>query len=121
MGEHIRCVYDSLALNYRYCLDQLEYITGKHYNVIHVVGGGSLNTFLNQLTAEVTGRTVIAGPVEAATLGNAIVQYKSIGLLRDVAEARSVLKETLELREYIPEGGLEWENAYTRYRALIKS
>ena len=121
MGEHIRCVYDSLALNYRYCLDQLEYITSKHYDVIHVVGGGSLNTFLNQLTAEVTGRTVIAGPVEAATLGNAIVQYKSIGLLRDIAEARGILKETLELKTYEPQGGLEWENAYSHYRALIKS
>lgn len=120
MGEHIRCVYDSLALSYRHCLEQLEYITGKHYTVIHVVGGGALNSFLNQLTAEVTGRKVIAGPVEAATLGNAIVQYKSIGLLRDVTEARNILKETLELREYVPQGGLEWENAYTRYRKLVK-
>ena len=120
MAEHIRCVYDSIALNYRYCLDQLEYITGKHYPVIHIMGGGALNGFLNQLTAEITGREVMAGPVEAATLGNAIIQYKAIGLLRDVAEARQILKETLELREYVPQGGLEWENAYTRYRELIK-
>jgi sugar (pentulose or hexulose) kinase len=120
MGEHIRCVYDSLALNYRNCLAQLEYITSKHYTVIHVLGGGSLNGFLNQLTAEVTGRNVIAGPVEAATLGNAIVQYMSLGFLRDIAEARGVLRETLELSEYAPMGGLEWENAYTRYREMIR-
>ena len=58
--------------------------------------------------------------MEAAALGNAIVQYKCIGLLRDISEARSVLKETLELPTYYPGDGLEWENAYNRYLELIK-
>ena len=79
-----------------------------------------MNKFLNQHTADVTGRKVIAGPVEAAALGNAIVQYKCIGLLRDIREARAVLKETLELPVYYPVDGLEWENAYSRYLELIK-
>jgi rhamnulokinase len=121
MGEHIRCVYDSLALSYLYCLGQLESLTGKHYPVIHVIGGGSLNSFLNQHAASITGRKIIAGPVEAATLGNAIVQYKCIGMLRDINEARRVLSETLSLHEYYPVDGLEWENAYNRYKALIQA
>ncbi len=121
MGEHIRCVYDSLALSYLHCLGQLESITGKHYPVINVIGGGSLNVFLNQHTADITHRKIIAGPVEAAALGNAIMQYKCIGLLRDITEARNVLKETLSLRKYYPSDGLEWENAYRRFESLISS
>ena len=119
MGEHIRCVYDSLALSYRQGLEQLEFITGKHYPIINVIGGGSLNKFLNQHTADITLRKIVAGPVEAAALGNAIVQYKCIGLLQDISEAREVLKETLELPVYYPADGLEWENAYTRYMEFI--
>jgi len=120
MGEHIRCVYDSLAFSYRLGLEQLESITGKHYHLINVIGGGSLNKFLNQHTSDITQRKLVAGPVEAAALGNAIVQYKCIGLLRDISEAREVLKETLELPVYYPTDGLEWENAYNRYLELIK-
>jgi sugar (pentulose or hexulose) kinase len=80
-----------------------------------------LNSFLNQHAASITGRKIIAGPVEAATLGNAIVQYKCIGMLRDIKEARRVLSETLSLHEYYPVDGLEWENAYNRYKALIQA
>jgi len=119
IAEHIRCVYDSLALSYRHCLEQLEAITNRHYPIIHVVGGGSRNTFLNQLTAEVTGRKVVTGPAEAAILGNAAVQYSCIGVLDGVKEARRILKESLQLREHQPTGGVDWKNAYTRYLTLI--
>jgi rhamnulokinase len=121
MGEHIRCVYDSLALSYLHCIGQLESIMGEHYPVINVIGGGSLNAFLNQYTADITQRKIVAGPVEAAALGNAIMQYKCIGLLQDVKEARSLLKETLSLHEYYPSDGLEWENPYRRFLSLISS
>ncbi|TRO51938.1 rhamnulokinase [Candidatus Bathyarchaeota archaeon] len=120
MAEHIRCVYDSLALSYLYCLEQLESIMGKQYSAIHIIGGGSLNQFLNQLAADVTGRKIIAGPVEAATLGNAIMQHKCIGLLASISEARQVLIETARHMEYHPEDGLDVENAYNRYRELIQ-
>ena len=78
-----------------------------------------MNGFLNQLTADVTGRKVIAGPVEAAILGNSIMQYKCIGLLNGIDEARKVLAETLKLLEYYPVDGLDWENPYNRYQSLI--
>lgn len=119
MGEHIRCVYDSLALSYLKCLGELESLMGESYPVIHVIGGGSLNRFLNQLTADITRRKLVAGPVEAAALGNSIMQYRCIGLLDSIGEARGVLCETLDLVEYYPESGLEWENAYSRYQSLI--
>lgn len=119
MAEHIQCVYDSLALNYLHCLEQLESITSKHYSTIHVIGGGSMNKYLNQHTADITGRRVLAGPVEAATLGNAVMQYMCIGLLPSVWEARSVLSETLKLMEYRPDDYLEWETAFSRFKSLI--
>jgi rhamnulokinase len=120
MGQHIRCVYDSLAVLYRYALGQLESITGKEYNYIYMIGGGSRNRLLNQFTSDATGRTVIAGPVEATALGNAIMQLKGIGLLRDVWEARKVLSETLELEMYHPQPSADWDSAYTRFMGLIQ-
>ena len=118
-GEHIRCVYDSLAVLYRHALKQLESITGTEYNYIHVIGGGSRNKVMNQFTADATGRTVIAGPVEATALGNAIMQLRGIGMLTDVWEAREVLKETLDLEYYHPQSGADWDTAYTRFMGLI--
>jgi rhamnulokinase len=119
MAEHIRCVYDSLALSYLYCIEQLESITGKNYQVINVIGGGSLNSFLNQLTSDITRRKLIAGPVEAAAIGNSIMQYLCIGTLTGIDEARKLLSETLNLREYYPTDGLDWEKAFNRYKSLI--
>ena len=119
MGEHIRCVYDSLAVLYRHALQELESITGKHYDIIHVIGGGSRNRMVNQFTADATGRTVIAGPVEATALGNAIMQLRGIGMLNDVWEARRVLDETLALNVYHPKSGADWDTAYTRFTDLL--
>jgi rhamnulokinase len=119
MGEHIRCVYDSLAVLYRHALKQLESITGTEYSFIHVIGGGSRNRVMNQFTADATDRTVIAGPVEATALGNAIMQLRGIGMLTDVLEARELLKETLELEYYHPQSGADWDTAYTRFMELI--
>lgn len=73
---------------------------------------------MNQFTADATGRTVIAGPVEATALGNAIMQLRGIGILTDVWEAREVLKETLELEYYHPQTGTDWDTAYTRFMGL---
>ena len=119
MGEHIRCVYDSLVVLYRHALKQLESITGTEYKYIHVIGGGSRNRVMNQFTADATGRTVIAGPVEATALGNAIMQLRGIGMLTDVWEARELLKETLELEYYHPQSGADWDTAYTRFMGVI--
>ena len=120
MGEHIRCVYDSLAVLYRHTLGQLESITGKTYEHIYIIGGGSQNKVMNQLTADATGRTVIAGPVEATAIGNAIMQLKGIGMLDDVWEARGVLAERLLQQFYRPQTGVDWDTAYTRFMELIE-
>ena len=112
--------YDSLAVLYRYALRQLESITGKEYKYIYMIGGGSRNRMMNQFTADATGRTVIAGPVEATALGSAIMQFRGIGMLKDVWEAREILSETLELKMYHPQPGADWDTAYTRFMSLIE-
>ena len=121
IGEYIRCVYESLALNYRHAFCQLEEITGGRSPVIHVIGGGSLNRVLNQMTADSTGAQVVAGPVEATALGNAVVQFVSLGELGGVSEAREVLSESLELQVYSPGETGDWDEAYLRFMNLLEA
>jgi rhamnulokinase len=120
IGEHIRCVYESLALNYRYAFGQLDEIVGVRPPVIHVIGGGSLNRVLNQMTADSIGVQVVTGPVEATALGNAIVQLVSLGELGGVSEAREVLSESLEMQVYSGRKTGGWDEAYKRFTELLE-
>jgi len=120
IGEHIRCVYESLALNYRRAFGQLEEITGGRPPVVHVIGGGSLNRVLNQMTADSTGAQVVAGPVEATALGNAVVQLVSLGEIGSVMEAREALSESLELQVYAPGEPGGWDEAYKRFEDMLE-
>ena len=115
-----RCIFESLALKYRWVLEKLEAVLGYRLDVIHIVGGGALNGLLCQLTADATGRLVIAGPVEAAALGNALVQAMALGELASLAEARALLRESFELRRYEPRAGGGWEDAFQKLEALVE-
>src|SRR5579872_3962702 len=99
-GALIRCALESLALRYRMVLEWLEELTGTRIEVIHIVGGGSQNESLNQLTADACGRPVIAGPAEATILGNVLVQARAGGELGSLADIRSVVRSSSELRTY---------------------
>jgi rhamnulokinase len=101
-GQLARAIYDNLALCYAYELEQLARLTGKTLEVLHVVGGGSRNRFLNQLTADVAQTTVVAGPVEATALGNIMMQMIGKGELTDVDEARAVLRQSFPAETFIP-------------------
>lgn len=94
IGEIARCIYESLALLYQKVLLELEEITGKTYTSINIVGGGSKNTFLNQLTANITERTVIAGPIETSALGNILIQMITLGLIPDVQTGKDIIKSS---------------------------
>lgn len=120
IGEHIRCVYESLALNYRRAFGQLEEITGGRPPVVHIIGGGSLNRVLNQMTADSTGAQVVAGPVEATALGNAVVQLVTLGEIGSVSEARKTLSDSLELQVYSPEEPEAWDEAYKRFEGMLE-
>lgn len=98
-----RCVLDSLALAYRDALHDAQRLSGKEITAIHLVGGGARNALLCQLTADVCGLPVVAGPVEAAALGNVLVQARAIGAIEgDLADLRALLRATQPLHRYEP-------------------
>jgi rhamnulokinase len=101
-GSVCRAILYSLAVRYREVLGVLEELTGQRLEVIHIVGGGSRNRLLNQLTADVTGRRVVAGPSEATAVGNALVQALGAGQLGSLEELRQVVRESFAVEEFPP-------------------
>ena len=101
-GEIARCVYESLAHSYKTVIAQLEEVTGRSFKKIRVVGGGSANDLLNQLTASITGLELSAGPVEATLLGNVGMQAIIAGEISDLSHLRKVIKDSFELKEFKP-------------------
>jgi rhamnulokinase len=101
-GEFARAILESLARRYRDVLEDLEKLSGRKIERIHIVGGGSRNTLLNQFVADTTGRRVIAGPSEATAIGNILVQAMGAGVLKDLSEAREVVRNSFELTTVDP-------------------
>jgi sugar (pentulose or hexulose) kinase len=119
VGALTRCVFESLALKYRYVLRQIVAATGKSIEALHIVGGGSRNGLVCQMTADATGYPVIAGPVEATALGNAIVQLIALGDLKSVAEGRALVRESFPLSVYQPGDSAPWDAAEVRFKRLV--
>jgi rhamnulokinase len=119
VGAVVRCSLESLAVRYRATLDELEELVGHRLETIRVVGGGSQNRLLCQLTADACGRPVVAGPAEAAALGNLMVQALATGDLDDVTQGRVAIGSSVKLATYEPrsEGG-RWEEAAARMRSF---
>ncbi len=103
VGATIRCCLDSLGLKYRITLQMLERLTGRKITTLHIVGGGSQNRLLNQIAADATGCTVIAGPVEATAIGNLLLQARAQGLITDLAELRSIVRASFPVETYHPD------------------
>ena len=99
IGEFCRVILESLAERYRQVLENLQTLTGRRINTIHIVGGGSRNMLLNRLVAEATGRRVVAGPAEATAAGNILVQAIGSGALKDLDEARAVVQASFDVME----------------------
>ena len=99
-GEVSAVIYNSLAKCYAKTIDEIEAITGKSYDTIYVVGGGSNAVYLNQLTAKYTGRKVSAGPGEATAIGNIMVQMLHDGTFKDLPEARTCVGESFDVKYY---------------------
>lgn len=99
VGEIVRCVYVSLAKCYATAVDQIEEITGKKFNEINIVGGGCQNVLMNELTAQFTGRTVVAGPVEATATGNLLAQMLALNEIESLNSAKEIVKKSFEIKE----------------------
>jgi rhamnulokinase len=118
-GAVVRCTLESLALRYRWVLARLEDLLERRIEIIHVVGGGCQNEMLCQLTADACNRTVMAGPVEATAIGNLLVQAIVLGMLGSLADAREVVRQSFEVRSYLPQHAEAWEAPYNRFLGYI--
>ena len=117
-ADFIRCIFDSLAMKYRYVLDSLQRLSPFPIERLHVIGGGSQNGLLNRFTANATGLPVVAGPVEATATGNVLMQAKAVGAVGSLADMRAIVRSSVSLDTYLPEDTGAWAEAYGRYRAV---
>ena len=119
-GALVRCMYESLALQYRLTCAHIEAITGEHYPALHVVGGGSQSAMLCQMTADALNRPVVAGPVEATALGNVLVQLTGLGVLADAPAARQALLASVQTHTYLPcaAQAAAFDAAYPKFLAV---
>jgi len=117
-GVLYRAALEGLALRYRACLGMLESLVENQIEQIHIVGGGSLNELLCQMTADACNRTVIAGPVEATAIGNLLMQMMGTGEITDVAEARRLVRNSFETKVYQPQNHVFWESAASDFAKL---
>ena len=114
-GEILRCIYDSLSLKYRYAVGQIEACTEKQYAALHIVGGGVKDTLLCQLTADALGKPVVAGPVEATVYGNLVLQLLALGAVKDLNEAREIVRRSDKVNTFTPNADAQVENAYKTF------
>jgi rhamnulokinase len=119
-GATLRAVYESLALKYRMVAERIAEVSGKPNRVVHIVGGGSRNELLNQMTADACGLKVVAGPEEATAVGNSLVQALGLGVFEKLSDAMPLVKSSFPIREFKPGKADEWSRAYERFCAIIK-
>jgi rhamnulokinase len=117
-GAFIRCALESLALQYRFTLASLRAAQPQPIDRIHILGGGSRNRLLNQMTADATGLPILAGPVEATAIGNIIAQAIALGHIDSLPAARAIIANSFELDTFQPENTSVWDTAYERYLEL---
>ncbi len=109
-GQMVRVLLESLAVRYRQVLQMLEELLEREIEVLHVVGGGSKNQLLNQLTADATGKKVIAGPAEATVTGNIIMQAVSKGHIGCISDAKKIVADSFDITEYTPRKTSNWQH-----------
>lgn len=120
-GEVVRAFLEGLALKYRMVLEHLEQLLGKRLEPIHIVGGGTRNTLLSQLTADCTGRTVVTGPIEATAAGNLLLQALALGHLSSIDDLRAVVRRSFDVQHFEPTLAKKaaWDDAYIRLQSFI--
>ena len=121
VGRIARCVYESLALKYRWAVERLEELGGKPLNSLCITGGGIQNRLLMQMAANAVGRKVIAGPAEGAALGNLLMQAVALGAVQDLTELREIVRRSEQPEIYEPAQTKEWKEAYQRLLKIMNT
>ena len=118
-GAVIRCIYESLAMKYRFAIEQISENTGKVFDVLHLLGGGTKDSFLCQMTADSLGFDVVAGPTEATAIGNIMLQLIALGEIEGIDKAREIIKKSENVKTYKPLNHEEWQRGYEKYCKII--
>ena len=127
-GQHVpegyaqicRCIFESLALRYRQVFGWLKDMASFPIEVLHIIGGGSLNNDLNQFTSNATGVEVLAGPQEGTAIGNIMLQAKAAGIVSDIWEMRKIIADSIELKKFEPKDSDIWAVAYEKYLQIVE-
>ncbi|NDV79738.1 rhamnulokinase family protein [Dysgonomonas sp. 511] len=119
-ADFIRCIFDSLAMKYKYVLGCLQKVAPFPIEKLHVIGGGSHNKLLNQMTANAIGIPVVAGPGEATAIGNIMMQAKGAGLVSSLQEIRNVIRCSVSPDVFNPQDSEQWNEKYQLFLSLIK-
>lgn len=114
-GEIMRCIYQSLAMKYKYTFNSLEKLSDRKYDSINILGGGIKDKLLCQLTADACNVNVLAGPTEATVMGNIAVAYHALGELENLKAIRKAVSNSTELKVYTPQNSDKWNEAYKEY------
>jgi rhamnulokinase len=117
-AEFVRCIFESLSLKYKSVFEKIVGLAPFPIEKLHVIGGGSKNSLLNQWTANAIGIPVIAGPSEATAIGNIMIQAKAAGCVGSLVEIRQIIRESVNLEEFMPENKSEWQEAYSKFKKL---
>lgn len=121
VGAVIRCIAESLVFRYRDTIEGMEAVTGKTYPEIHIVGGGIKDTMICQFTSNATKRVVEAGPVEATSIGNVMVQAMACGAIANLADGRKAVKNSFDIARYEPQDSPAWDAAYKEWKKIVKN
>ncbi|MCM1364185.1 MAG: rhamnulokinase [Faecalibacterium sp.] len=119
-GALVRCIYESLAMKYKFAIEQIEENTDKNFEVLHLLGGGTKDGFLCQMTADSLGFPVVAGPCEATALGNILLQLIALGDINNIDEGRALIKTQESVKTYFPTNNETWLKAYKTFCTVLQ-
>jgi len=118
-GDLVRCALESIALRYRWVVERLEELLGRRLDTIHIMGGGTKNRLLSQLTADATERQVITGPVEATATGNLLTQALAMGEIGSLDDIRGIVCRSFDVETFEPNFSQAWDDAYARFLTFL--
>lgn len=121
VGQLVRCIYESLAMKYRFAIEQIESCTDKSFDVLHLVGGGTKDGFLCELTSQSLNIPVVAGPIEATALGNIVLQLIALGEIESIEKGREIIAESEKVKTYNAMRTPDWDVAYERFCKIINN